>query len=628
MTDYTLHDEDHVGRFDPKLWRRVISHARPYRGTLVGLALSGVTLAATDVLLPYTTGRVIDEATTNGVGTTLWLYCGLYLVLVTLLAALILVFIHLAGRTATGLAHDVRKKAFAHLQRLSFSFYDRRPVGWLMARLTSDSERLSEIIPWFLLDAIWGTSLVIGISIAMLLLNWQLGLLVMCVIPPLFVASAIFQRRLLLTQREVRRTNSQITAGFNEGIMGTRTTKALVREEENLSEFQKLTTSMYTHSMRNAILAAVYLPLVITLGSAGVGLALWKGGIDVVMGMSLGTLIAFMQYAALFYIPIQELAERLTQLQAAQAAAERVQGLLDTEPEIADSFAVRSRVAAVAAGRRHGGEEGEPPLAADGYPDAIGTITFDGVTFAYKEGEPVLREFDLEVGEGETIALVGATGSGKSTIVSLVSRFYEPTEGRILIDGVDYRERSLEWLQSNLGIVLQSPHLFSGSIADNIRYGRLDATDEEVRAAARLVNADDFVSALPEGYATDVGEGGARLSTGEKQLISLARAVLADPRIFVMDEATSSVDTETERLIQTGIERVLDGRISFVIAHRLSTIRRADRILVIDRGRIVEEGTHETLIALGGHYHALYTNQFARERAEQVLEGTAPREVG
>lgn len=609
MTDYTLHDEDHAGSFDPRLWRRVIAHARPYRRTLLGLALSGVTLAATDVLLPYTTGRVIDEATTNGVGPTLWMYGGIYFALVTLLAGLILVFIHLAGRTATGLAHDIRSKAFARLQELSFSFYDRRPVGWLMARLTSDSERLSEIIPWFLLDAIWGSSLVVGISIAMLLLNWKLGLLVMCVIPPLFVTSAIFQRRLLLTQREVRRTNSQITASFNEGIMGVRTTKALVREGENLTEFQKLTGAMYGHSMRNAILAAVYLPLVLTLGSVGVGLALWKGGIDVVMGMSLGTLVAFMQYAALFYIPIQEVAERLTQLQAAQAAAERVQGLLDTTPEIADSDDVRARMAkGVAAG-----------LAADGYPDAIDTITFENVSFAYAEGERVLEEFDLEVHRGETLALVGATGSGKSTIVSLVSRFYEPTEGRILIDGVDYRERSLEWLQSNLGIVLQAPHLFSGSIADNIRYGRLDATDEEVREAAVLVNADGFVSALPDGYGTDVGEGGARLSTGEKQLISLARAVLADPRIFVLDEATSSVDTETEHLIQDGIERVLEGRISFVIAHRLSTIRRADRILVIDAGRIVEEGTHEDLIALGGHYRALYTTQFAKERAEAVL---------
>lgn len=623
MTDYTLHDDDHAGRFDPRLWRRVLRHARPYRKTMLGLAASGVTLAATDVLLPYTTGRVIDVATTLGVGATLWKWCGLYLGLVTLLASLILVFIRLAGRTATGLAHDIRWKAFARLQELSFSFYDKRPVGWLMARLTSDCERLSEIIPWFLLDAIWGTSLVVGIGTAMLLLNWKLGLLVLCVMPPLFVVSALFQRRLLLTQRTVRRTNSQITAAFNEGIMGVKTTKALVREGENLGEFQKLTTSMYRHSMRNAMLAAVYLPIVLTIGAAGVGLALWRGGVEVGLGMSIGTLIALMQYAALFYMPIQELAERLTQLQAAQASAERVQGLLDTEPEVADSEEVRARMERHAAdGAR--ASAGAVRVAEDGYPDEIRTITFDNVSFAYNADEMVLVDFDLSVAEGETIALVGATGSGKSTIVSLVSRFYEPTAGRILIDGIDYTKRSLTWLQSNLGIVLQQPHLFSGTIADNIRYGRLDATDEEIEAAAALVNAAGFIEALPQGYAADVGAGGGRLSTGEKQLISLARAVIADPKIFVMDEATSSVDTETERLIQDGIERVLEGRISFVIAHRLSTIRRADRILVIDRGRVVESGDHDTLIALGGRYHALYTQQFAREQSEEVLAGVDP----
>lgn len=319
--------------------------------------------------------------------------------------------------------------------------------------------------------------------------------------------------------------------------------------------------------------------------------------------MSIGTLIAFMQYAAFFYMPVQEMAERFTQLQAAQASAERIQGLLDTEPEIADSPAVLERLA-------NGG-------IADG---PIRSIEFRDVSFAYKEGELVLVDFNLRVGPGEAIALVGATGSGKSTIVGLLSRFYEPTSGTVLVNGTDYRELGLTQLQSKLGVVLQTPHLFSGTIRENIRYGRLSASDGEVEEAARLANADPFIAGLEKGYETEVGEGGNRLSTGQKQLVSLARAILADPEILIMDEATSSVDTETERLIQKGIERILEGRISFIIAHRLSTVRSASRILVIDKGRIVEEGTHERLMRLRGRYYALYTNQLTQESQERVLQ--------
>ncbi|MBD3160755.1 MAG: ATP-binding cassette domain-containing protein, partial [Candidatus Eisenbacteria bacterium] len=300
---------------------------------------------------------------------------------------------------------------------------------------------------------------------------------------------------------------------------------------------------------------------------------------------------------------IQELAERFTQMQAAQASAERLQGLLETEPEIRDSPQVAERAA-------KGMEVLDEPIA---------DVVFKGVSFEYKGGERVLDRFNLRVEAGRTIALVGATGSGKTTIVSLLSRFYEPTSGSIRINGIDYRDRSMRWLQRKLGIVLQAPHLFAGSIRENIRYGRLDATDEEIVHAAEHVNADRFIRALPDGYDTDVGEGGNRLSTGQKQLLSLARAVLADPEIFILDEATSSVDTETERLIQDGIERMLRGRISFIIAHRLSTIRTADRILVIERGRIVEDGNHEELIRMRGRYYGLYTSQFTKENQERAL---------
>jgi ATP-binding cassette subfamily B protein len=356
---------------------------------------------------------------------------------------------------------------------------------------------------------------------------------------------------------------------------------------------------MFRYAMRHALQSAAYLPLIVGLSAVGMGLALWKGGVELGDGLTIGKLVTFMQYATLFAYPIQDLARRFTDVQATQAAVERVQGLLETEPEIADSTEVRAKVEAHREDRPEG-------IAIDGYPDRITRIAFNDVEFAYKPSDPVLRGVSFDVQAGQTIALVGPTGGGKSTIVSLVARFYEVGGGSILVDGIDLRDRSLHWLQSNLGVVLQTPHLFSGTVAQNIRYGRLDATDEEVRDAARRVHAHAFIEALPEGYDTEVGEGGGRLSTGQRQLVSLARAVLADPQVFIMDEATSSVDTETEAAIQRGIEAVLQGRIAFVIAHRLSTIVGADQILVVEGGRITDRGTHRELLERGGHYARLH----------------------
>jgi ATP-binding cassette subfamily B protein len=458
------------------------------------------------------------------------------------------------------------------------------------------------VLPWTLLDLVWGTALLSGITVMMLWMNWRLALVVLCIVPPLSVATVIYQRKLIRTQRLARKTNSRITASFNEGITGVRTTKAFVREEQNLAEFELLTGEMYAHSVRSAIYASLYLPVVLTLGSAGVGLALWRGGLLAGTGLALGELVAFMQYAGLFHIPIQEMAERFTGLQSAQASAERLQGLLDTPPSIVDSPEV---------------------AAAAEQPGRIREIEFEHVDFSYDVGEPVLTDFNLNIHAGESIALVGETGSGKSTVARLLCRFYEPAGGRILIDGVDYRHRRLHWLQSSLGIVLQEPHLFSGTVRENIRYGRLNATDAEIDAVALQVGAADFIAELPNGYATEVGEGGNRLSTGQKQLVSLARAMLADPQILVLDEATSSVDTETERRIQKGVEKLLHGRISLIIAHRLSTIRAADRILVIDHGRIVEEGNHKELLRRQGPYARLYARQFHRDAETAALESAS-----
>ena len=612
------HDEDAFQpQLDLSLWRKMLPFARPYRRHLLGLSATAMTCAACDVTLPWVTGRFVDEITARGAAARLWPSAVAYGGVITTLAVCIYTFIVIAGRITTGVSYDIRAAAFDKLQELPFSFYDRKAVGWLMARLTSDVGNLSRVLGWAMLDLVWGTSVLTAVATVMFWLNWRLALVTLAIVPPLLWASRFFQVRLLRTSRALRKANSHTTAAFNEGIVGVRTSKSFVREGRNLEEFRELTGQMYAHAVSNALYSALFLPVVLSLCSVGVALALWRGGVAVGAGvMSLGTLVTFLQYAAFIQNPAQELANTLTMVQGAQASAERVQGLLDTPVDIQDSPEVRVAIEA------HGlnvGSNGDSDLAPDGYPKRIDRIEFRNVSFAYKEGQPVLEDFNLTVESGQSIALVGPTGGGKSTIVSLLCRFYEPTAGQVLIDGVDYRRRSLHWLQSNLGMVLQQPHLFSGTIRENIRYGRLDATDAEVEHAARLANAHSFIMATEGGYDAQVGEGGNQLSTGQKQLIAMARAMIADPQLFVMDEATSSVDTQTERAIQSAVERVLAGRISFVIAHRLSTIRSADRILVIAGGRIIEDGSHHELIRRRGHYFRLYTSQFTSEKESEVL---------
>ncbi len=601
-------------KIDWALWRRILGHARPYLKTLGLLAGSGLAMAVIDSVLPIVTGLVLRAATREGDGLPpdVLFWGGVYFCLGILIAFFVRLLIRCAGHIASHYAHDLRRETFTHLQALSLSYFDQRPVGWLMARLTSDVGRIASLLPWFLLDLVWGTLFISTMAILMLILNLKLALIVLGTVPPLALVSVIFQRKLILTQRSMRKSNSKITASFNEGIVGARTTKALVREEENLREFQELSTEMFEHSMRNATFAAAFLPLVVTISSFGVGLALWAGGIELGDSIDIAELIVFMQYAALLSQPIQELAARFTELQAAQASAERIQQVLDEVPKIVDSKTVKEKIAAAQSQRKVG-------TAIDGEEIEVRDIEFVDVDFAYKPEEPVLEKFNLRVEAGETIALVGETGSGKTTITSLLGRFYEPTAGEILFNGRDYRTRSLRWLEECIGIVMQTPQLFSGSVIENIRYGKLEATDAEVVEAADRVGARPFLEELDEGFLTDVGENGHKLSIGQRQFVSLARAIIADPQILILDEATSSVDPETERQLQRGIEAVLAGRTSFVVAHRLSTIRSADRIVVLKRGKIVESGPHSDLLERRGAYFDLYTHQFSEERRQQLL---------
>ncbi len=596
--------EDINGQLDLSLWQKLLGYTLAYPFEVTMLALSAFATAISEIAFPLITRRVIDGIQSEGADFDIPLYGGLYFAFVVLLALSVASFIWFGGKIRTHVSHDIRRAGFDNLQKLSFSYFDFRPVGWLMARMTSDCERLSNILAWGLLDLIWGSTMMIGIAIAMLWMDVSLALTILCVIPVLVWLSLFFQKRILKSAREVRKTNSRITGSFNESIMGVQTSKAFVKEAENSRKFGELTDTMFDASVLNKIQAAMYLPLVLLLGSIASGLAIVFGGLEVGWGLvSTGTLIAFLAYARHFFEPIEELAHWFAEMQMAQASAERIISLIEAKSEVSDSPAVAARLAA----------PNQAGLAEDGYDPVIKKIRFENVSFQYDVGGPVLTDINLELYQGESIAIVGSTGGGKSSLASLLCRFYEPTDGQILFDGVDYRQRSLNWLQSQLGMVLQTSHIFGGRILDNIRYGRLDATEAEVFAAARRAGAHDFISKLESGYQTEVGEGGSKLSAGEKQLISFARAILADPQILIMDEATSSVDTVTEQHIQQGLGALLKGRISLIIAHRLSTIRNADRILVIEQGRIAEIGSHETLLALQGRYSKLYRQQSLAE---------------
>jgi ATP-binding cassette subfamily B protein len=611
-----MEEDVFTGKMDFALWRKMLMFALPHTGKIFALMATGALVSAFDLCLPFLTGSIVDAVTSQGASAHLRKYVFIYVGVIMGFSACIISFIALAGRITTRVSYEIRERCFDKLQRLPFSYYDRRAVGWLMARMTGDCSSLSRVMAWSVLDLTWGSCAICATVILMLCLSWRLALIVITIAPVLILISRYFQVRLLKTSRALRKANSLTTAAFNEGIVGVRTSKSLVREARNAQEFSHLTEAMYAHSVANVLYASMFWPMMLSVCGIGTALALRFGGVGVIHGqMTLGALATFLQIVFFIQFPVQELTNAITQIQGAQASAERVQSLLDADVEIEDSPTVIERI------REQAAKPAESHMALDGMDSRVHSIEFRNVGFAYKGRQTVLSNFNLRVRAGESIAIVGPTGGGKTTIVGLACRFYEPTSGQILINGIDYRERSLRWLQSNLGMVLQQPYLFSGTVKENIRYGRLSATDEEIVRAAKLTEAHDFIELLKGGYNATVGEGGNQLSTGQKQLIALARAIIADPQIFVMDEATSSVDTQTERAIQSAIDRILRNRISFVIAHRLSTIKSASRILVVEAGQIIEDGNHHSLIRRRGHYCDLYTNQFTHEREEAVIEG-------
>lgn len=595
--------------FQLSIWKRLFPFAKPYKKLLLLIVITNILISIVDVSLPLFQRYAVDNFIEKGTLDGLPVFIAAYLAVIILQVLSFVFYTLSAMKTEMRMGRDLKRACFVHLQTLSFSYYNTTPVGYILARVMSDTNKIAAITAWDLIDILWALSYVSFAFLSMAMLDLRLALMVMVIVPVIAVLTTYFQKRILFWNRKVRSINSRITGAFNEGIMGAKTSKTLVIEDKNTHEFSELTEEMRNASVRAAGLNALYIPLVMLASSAATAIVLARGGNLVLEhGILIGTLSAFTTYAVSIFEPIQQMARVLANIIAVQPNIERVMGLLDQKPNIVDTPEVIEKY----------GDSFHPKT--ENWEPIKGDIEFDDVSFRYPDGEEeVLSHFSLKIPAGTNVAIVGETGAGKSTLVNLACRFFEPTGGRILIDGKDYRERSQLWLHSRLGYVLQNPHLFSGTVMDNIRYGRLDATDEEVKQAAKAVSADTVVEHLENGYDSDVGEGGDKLSTGEKQLISFARAVLADPAIFVLDEATSSIDTQTEQLIQNATMHLLEGRTSFLIAHRLSTIRQADLILVVKDGKIVEQGKHEELLRKGGYYHDLYSKQFQEEEMSSKL---------
>ena len=591
-SDY-FEEDDFSGEVNGGVFKRIFGLLRQHWVWVAGFIATIIVVSILDAYFTFLSKEIIDQGILKGDVDALVRILIRYASMILLQSAGIFTFVFLAGVMGERVRYDMRRMLFNHLQTLSLSYYSRTPVGWIMSRVTNDTERVAELVTWGLIDSTWGVVNIATTLTFMFAINWQLALIVLSIIPILLFAAVQFRKRILKQFRKVRKINSRITASYNENISGVRVVKALGREDGNLDEFKLETGEMYSASYRAAWLSALFLPIVQIISAFAIGGIIWYSGAQVNFeSISVGGIQAFLSYMTFMMWPIQDLARVFAEMQRSLASAERIFRLVDTAPEIQNK-----------------------PNAID--PGSIrGDIIFEHVHFWYEDEMPVIKDLNLHVKPGETIALVGSTGGGKTTIVNLLCRFYEPKRGRIMIGGHDYTDLSLEAIQSRIGVVLQTPHLFSGTIRENIAYGRLIATKEEIEKAAKLTGAHKFISHFEKGYDEPVGEGGVLLSVGQKQLISLARAVLSDPEVFIMDEATSSVDTITEALIQEGMEAIMRGRTSFIIAHRLSTIKRAGRILVIEDGQIAELGSHAELLRLQGKYYKLYTQQFRAERED------------
>ncbi len=588
---------------------RLFPFLKPYRHILLLMMGLGLVGSLVDIALPLFQRYAINHYIVGGVTDTLTTFILLYVgTLIVQVFANFFAFFH-ATHVEMKIGYDLKKATFNHLQTLSFSYFNQNSVGYIHSRVMSDTSRIGELVSWVMMDSIWHTSYIIGAIAVMLSINWKLALLVLTVVPLATLLIALCRKHLSNLNHRIRELNSKISGDYNEGITGAKTIKTLVVEKTMIREFDEDTGVMKRTTVKASHFRGMLFSSVSFFSMLALALVLWRGGlITMEQAMELGTLSAFMSYAQGLTEPLLWLIESINSLINTQVNIERITRLLQTESDVSDTSEVIDAYGDAFSPHRENWES------------LYGDIEFDDVTFRYPDGEEtVLEHFSLKIPRGTQVAIVGETGAGKSTLVNLVCRFYEPTVGRILIDGRDARERSQLWLHSHIGYVLQTPHLFSGTVRENLRYGKPNATDEEIWEALRLVSADAVVNRMDNGLDSEVGEGGDLLSTGEKQLLSFARAIIADPRLLVLDEATSSVDTLTEQIIQNAISEVTKGRTSFIIAHRLSTVREADVIIVVRDGKIVEQGKHAELMAQKGYYYTLYTRQFERDTVNAIL---------
>jgi len=603
------HEDDQDIQYKVKFstWKKIISIVFQSKKHLVMLAIYAASLALLDAIIPLFNRYAIDNFFVDGNYETWPIYIVANLLLAAGFGFCVWGFIKEAGIIEAETSYELRRQAFKNLQRLSFSYFDKTPQGWIMARMTSDARKLSLIISWGILDFVWAALSMIFILVILYVTFIKLALIVTIVLPIMMLIAYYFRKLILKQHRQARKYNSQLTAQYNEGFQGAKTTKSLSIEEINFDEFSSTAHKLRRASVKAVISSALFSSVLLVLAYIAVATTMFQGSVYVLDTIiTVGTLAMFISYVVNFFEPIMAISRILSDFQNAQASAERIVGLIETEPELLDTKEVEEIYGTLFVDHEENWE------------DLKGDVEFKDVTFYYKDNENILTNFNLKVKAGMSVALVGHTGSGKTTLVNLLSRFYEPKSGEILIDGKDYRKRSIHWLHKRLGYVLQSPHLFSTTVMENIRYGRLDATDEEVIYAAKMVGVDTFVQKLEKGYETSVGEGGNLLSVGQKQLISFARAVLADPRILILDEATSSIDSESELVIQEATEMLLSDRTSFIVAHRLSTIVNSDLIVMLEMGEIIEMGTHEELLEKRGAYFELYRNQFFKEKEKEL----------
>ena len=593
---------------------KILKYIRKYRSWIAIMVTCGVLASVGDIAIPFFQRYALNHLE-DGVFIANLVPFILFYVL-TLLGKIITDFISsfLSGKVELSVLRDLRKLSFDHLQTLSFSYFNQNSVGYIHARVMSDTARIGELVSWVIMQGVWNFSYLIGVVIVMLSMNVKLTLLILAVIPLITVVFAIFQKKLVNENRHIREVNSKITGNFNEGITGAKTIKTLVIEDRVERDFVRDSKEMKRSSVMAQRYRSILAAMIGFASSIALAIVVWKGGElslignDAIGYMDVGTLSLFMSYALGIIEPIRWIVDMISDLVREQVNIERLTRLLETKSDVTDTPEVIEKY----------GDTFSPKK--ENWETLHGDIEFRDVSFKYPDGdEYILEHFNLKIPQGSNIAIVGETGAGKSTLVNLICRFYEPTSGQLLIDGRDARERSQLWLHSNIGYVLQTPHLFSGTILENLRYGKPDATIEEINDALRRVSADGVVAKAENGLETNVGEGGDLLSTGEKQLISFARAIVADPKILILDEATASIDTLTEQNIQKAISEVIRGRTSIMIAHRLSTVRDADMILVVSDGKIVERGTHSSLMKQKGHYYSLYTRQYEEDVTKTLL---------